>query len=211
MGHGTVTKIMTTAKPKYEIKPLDCVARRHMGAEFHVYDYMVAACKQDHVENGEVIKYNEGDPLVFYGRRWRIANAVNRSETQVDESLRKLEDAGWIISLQGPRGERMQRRTARGRHTTIEYSVLEHREYAMKHENCPEWRYDEETGEPIKPGRMAKAIERKRVTETLLKGGLKADLPNFMLDMVADGIAARKGLPAVQGNPCTVEKDDDKE
>jgi len=153
-----------------------------MDAEFRVYDYMVAACKSDP-------RYKKGDTLVFYGKRWRIANAVNRSETQVDESLAKLEDAGWIASPQGERGERKQRRTALGRQTTIEYIVREHAEFAETHD-CPPMRYDEETGEAIKPGRMAPAIERQRIRKLV-----KADLPDEWLDAAADNMAARKGLP----------------
>jgi DNA-binding PadR family transcriptional regulator len=197
-----------------DTKPVECRARRHMGAEFHVYDYLVAACKQARVVNGETIQYQPGETLVFHGRRWRIANAVNRSETQVDEALSKLESAGWIFSLQGPRGEREQRRTARGRHTTIEYQVLEHDEYAMKHENCPPMRYDEETGEPIRPGRMAKAIEYKRIRALLPD----LDLPDEFVEAIGRAMAAKKQgeelqvilTPSVQGNPCT-DKEEDKE
>lgn len=172
-------------------KPIKCHARTHMGAEFHVYDYMVAACKQDKVVDGEIVKYKPGDPLVFHGRRVRIANAVNRSLAQVDESLAKLEEKGWIISPQGARGERVQRRTERGRHTTMEYNVLEHDEYANKHDNCPGPRYDEETMKPTTPGRMAENLERewvKRLIEV-------EDFPPEFLDGIADAIAVKKGLP----------------
>ncbi len=175
----------TTARP-----PLACHARSHMGAEFHVYDYMVAACKQPQWVDGKRVEYKPGDLLVFHGRRVRIANAVNRSLAQVDESLEKLEDPGWIISLQGPRGERKQRRTQRGRQTTIEYRVLEHDEYARKHDDCPSARYDEETMKPIKPGRMAPALENERIREMV-----QADLPEEWLEAIGDSMAAKKGLP----------------
>src|SRR5258708_22706883 len=66
-------------------KPPECHARKHMGAEFFIYDYMIAACKS-------APEYKQGDPLSFHGRRVRIANAVNSSLVQLDESLHKLED-----------------------------------------------------------------------------------------------------------------------
>jgi hypothetical protein len=161
-----------------------------MDAEFRAYDYMVAACKSNP-------DYKPGDPLKFYGRRWRIANAINRSLSQVDTMLAALEDAGWITSLQGPRGERKQRQTARGRLTTIEYEVLEHDEYAMKHEDCPGQRYDEETGKPVKPGRMAKGLEYARIRKLV-----KLDLPDSWLEPIAEAMAAKRGV-AVKGNPST--------
>jgi hypothetical protein len=180
---------------KRETKPLACHARTHMGAEFFAYDYMVAACKSDP-------DYKPGNPLKFYGKRWRIANAINRSLVQVDEMLTKLEDAGWIISLQGPRGERKQRQTARGRLTTIEYEVLEHDEYAMKHEDCPGQRYDEATGKPIKPGRMAKALEYKHIRGIKDSSGFLASLPDVLVKPIAEAMAAKRGV-AVKGNPST--------
>jgi len=180
---------------KQGTKPLACHARTHMGAEFRAYDYMVAACKSDS-------NYKQGDPLKFYGKRWRLANAINRSLPQVDEMLTALEDAGWIISLQGPRPEKGRRKQRQwedsGRLTTIEYEVLEHDEYAMKHEDsCPGPRYDEATGKPIKPGRMAKALEYARIRKLV-----KLDLPDFMLEPIAEAMAAKRGA-TVKGNPFT--------
>jgi hypothetical protein len=171
-----------------------------MGAEFFAYDYMVAACKSDE-------DYHEGDRLTFYGRRWRIANAINRSTVQVDEMLGKLEDKGWIISLQGPRpekGRRKQRQTDWGKMTTIQYHLLEHAEYVFKHEDsCPGPRYDEATGQPVKPGRMAKGLEYARIRKLV-----KLDLPDFMLEPVAESMAAKRGV-AVKGNPSTTDVDKD--
>jgi hypothetical protein len=184
-----------SSKHRRDTKPLPCHARTHMGAEFFAYDYMVAACKSNP-------DYKAGEPLKFYGKRWRIANAINRSTVQVDEMLEKLEDAGWIISLQGPRGERKQRRTERGRHTTIEYQVVEHDEYAFKHEDCPGPRYDEATGKPIKPGRMAKPLEYKHIRGIQDSSGFLASLPDFMLEPIAEAMAAKRGV-AVKGNPST--------
>lgn len=182
---------MTLDRSKYEIKPLPCHARAHMGAEFLAYDYMVAACKSNP-------DYKPGDPLKFYGKRVRMANATNRGLTQVDDMLKKLEDKGWIIPLQGARGKRKQRQTPRGRMTTIEYEVLEHDEYAMKHEgSCPVPRYDEKTGKPIKPGRMPKPVEYARIRKLI-----DLDLPDFMLEPVAEAMAIKRGATVI-GNPIT--------
>jgi hypothetical protein len=191
---------MTADKPKRETKPLACHARTHMGAEFRAYDYMVAACKSNE-------EYKVGEPLKFYGKRWRLANAINRSLPQVDEMLTALEKDGWIISLQGPRPETGRRKQRQwedsGRLTTIEYEVLEHDEYAMKHEGkCPGPRYDEATGKPIKPGRMAPALEYKQIRGLKDSSGFLAWLPDVLVKPIADAMAAKRGV-AVKGNPST--------
>jgi hypothetical protein len=170
-----------------------CHARRHMDAEFRAYDYMVAACKSAKDKEGNPT-WKPGDQLSFHGTRRRIANQINRSLEQVDAALATLEAAGWLVPTgnQGPRGARKQRRWF-GRHSTVEYEVLEHEDYARTHD-CPPLRYDEETSKAVKPGRMARPIERRRVRAIPDDSGLMASLPDALADGVADAIAAKKGV-----------------
>ena len=69
-----------------------CVARRHMDAEFRLYDAMLAICK----------RYQKlGEPLPScYAKMTTLANMIDRSTEQVRVMLKKLEDAGWVEDLQ---------------------------------------------------------------------------------------------------------------
>src|SRR5579862_1673027 len=180
-------------------KELACHARRHMDAEFRVYDAMMAmaisgwnkAQATGHWPDGR--PWQPTDPLICYARVYTLANMTNRSTTQVEKALDKLESK-WAIPTTDN-----QRRKAGGRFTTFHYVMLGHGDYLAKHpDDCPALRYNPDTGAPLKPGRMAKGLERSHVRKLV---GLL--LPNSWADAVADAIAAKKSN-TVKGNPLTV-------
>lgn len=157
-------------------KPFRCVARRHMsGAMFKTYDAMVAMCK-----SGD--NYNAGDELIFYGSEHKLGNLNDRSAEQESQALDALEKAGWIVAR-----DEGQSRWRKGRWTTRQYRVLEHDEYVAAHGGCPPLRYDER-GKKVKAGRLAPALERKRIRKIL---GLER-MPDAMADHVAEVLAAAK-------------------
>jgi hypothetical protein len=145
-------------------------------AMFKTYDAMVAMCK-----SGD--DYESGDPLTFYGSERKLANLNDRSAEQESQALDALEKDGWIIAL-----DKEQGRWRKGRWTTRQYRVLEHDEYVTAHVGCPPLRYDEGTGEKLKAGRLAPALERKWIRKIL---GVER-MPDFMTDQVAEVIAAAK-------------------
>ncbi|HEY2393978.1 MAG TPA: hypothetical protein VGK22_22580 [Candidatus Angelobacter sp.] len=154
-------------------KPVKCVPRRHMqAAMFMTYDAMVAMCKS-------APDYEPGDELIYYGGTKKLANLNNRSAEQEGEALNALEEAG-IIPVDAE-----QVRFRAGRWTTDKYRVVEHDEY-VKTNTCPPLRYDA-TGKKLKPGRLARALERKWISK--ITGVL---WPDFMADAIADGIAATR-------------------
>ena len=187
---------MPDTKPEKEFA---CHARRHMDAEFRVYDAMMAVAISGWNQAKEKGKWPDGrpwaetDPLICYARVYTLANMTDRSATQVDEALDKLEGK-WAIPTTDD-----QRRKAGGKFTTYAYVMLEHADYVAKHpDHCPALRYNPDTGAPLKPGRAAKGLERSRVRKW---AGLL--LPDSWADAVADAIAAKKA-GTVQGNPLTV-------
>jgi len=169
---------------------------------FMTYDAMVAMCK-----SGD--DYEPGDELVFWGSEKTLGNLNNRSFEQESEALDALEEAGWIIPL-----EEDQTRWLKGRWTTKKYRVLEHAEYVAIHGDCPPLRYSPKTGEKLKPGRLAKGLEREWVRKLV---GLA--LPDTWADAVADAIHRKRtatdtGNPVAAGtdtgNPVAVDKDSGK-
>jgi hypothetical protein len=157
-------------------KPFTCVARRHMRpAMFVTYDAMVAMCKSDE-------DYEAGEPLIFWASEKKLANMNNRSAEQESQALAALEKDGWIVPV-----DEGQSRWRKGRWTTRKYRVLEHDEYVAAHGDCPPLLYHPKTGEKLKPGRLAPALERKWIQK--ITG---VQLPDFMADAVADAIAAKK-------------------
>src|SRR5579862_1096722 len=86
-------------------KELACHARRHMDAEFRVYDAMMAmaisgwnkAQATGHWPDGR--PWQPTDPLICYARVYTLANMTNRSTTQVEEALDKLESK-WASQQQ---------------------------------------------------------------------------------------------------------------
>ena len=187
---------MSDTKPEKEFA---CHARRHMDAEFRVYDAMMAvaisgwnkAKKAGQWPDGRT--WSEDDPLICYARVYTLANMTDRSTTQVDEALEKLEGK-WAIPTTDN-----QRRKSGGRFTTYAYTMLTHESYVAQHQHdCPALRYNPDTGETLKPGRAAKGLERSRVRKL---AGLV--MPDNWADAVANAIAAKKA-GTVQGNPLTV-------
>jgi hypothetical protein len=157
-------------------KPFTCVARRHMrAAMFMTYDAMVAMCKSDE-------DYEPGDELVFWGSEKKLGNMNNRSAEQESQALGALANEGWIIPIQTE-----QSRFSKGRWTTNKYRVVEHAEYIATHGPCPPLLYGPKTGDKLKPGRLAPALERKWIQK--ITG---VEWPDFMADAIADSIAAKK-------------------
>jgi hypothetical protein len=157
-------------------KPFTCVARRHMrAAMFMTYDAMVAMCKS-------AKNYEPGDELTSFSSEKKLANMNNRSAEQESQALAALEKDGWIIPA-----DEGQSRWRKGRWTTRKYRVLEHAEYVATHGDCPPLLYHPKTGEKLKPGRLAPALERKWIQK--ITG---VEWPDFMADAIADSIAAKK-------------------
>ncbi len=166
-------------------KVFTCVARRHMDAEFRVYDAMLAICKANQ---------KEGAPLpTCYAKTYTLANMIDRSMEQVRGALRKLENDGWIVDLH-PLAQRRQRR---GIFSTAEYRVLEHDEYVSSHpKSCPALRYDPATGEKLKPGEATTALGRYNIR----KMARLAEMPDCWADAVREMLVEK----ADTGNPVAV-------
>jgi hypothetical protein len=176
-----------------------CHAKRHMDAEYRVYDTMLAMARKGWNEakaagswpDGR--KWNESDPLICYAKVYTLANMIDRSTEQVNEAISKLEGK-WAIPTTD-----QQRRKGRGQFTTYEYRMVEHDEYSAAHpEDCPTLRYDPETGEKLKAGRLAKGLERQWIHKLI-----GAVLPNTWTDAIASAMRAKKE-GTVTGNPVTV-------
>jgi hypothetical protein len=144
---------------------------------FVTYDAMLAMCKSD--KEGIL----PGEPLIFWGSEKKLANMNNRSAQQESEALDALEKAGWIVAVDDGKP-----RWKKGRWTTRQYRVLEHDEYMAAHGGCPPLRYDEETGEKLKAGRLAPALERIWIRKILRL----ERMPDWMADQAAYTIAAKK-------------------
>ena len=86
----------STDKPKI----FACVARRHLDAEFRVYDAMLAICKSAETKLKESGKWKDGDPLpTCYAQLTTLAEMIDRSREQVRAQLEKLEQSGWVVDL----------------------------------------------------------------------------------------------------------------
>jgi len=167
-----------------------CVARRHMGAEFRLYDAMLAIVMAAKDTTG----WEPGEPLpTCYAKTATLANMIDRSMEQVRVMAAMLESAGWIVDLNAME----RRRNMRGKYLTVNYRVLTHEEYAATYPDCcPALRYDPETGEPIKPGQLAPGLVRENVRRMIRV----EEFPEEWLDAIADAIAARKTKSST-GNP----------
>jgi hypothetical protein len=171
-----------------------------MDAEFRVYDAMMAVAKAGWSKAKQAGQWPDGrpwkesDPLICYARVYTLANMTDRSIEQVDEAIGKLEGKTWAICT-----TQKQRRKWGGKFTTYEYQMLTHEDYVAAHpDDCPELRYNPETGDKLKPGRLAKGLERRWVRKM---AGFA--LPDSWADAVADAIASKKAGTAT-GNPVAV-------
>lgn len=186
-------------------KAFKCVARRHMDAEFRVYDAMMAIVMHAANELKETGKWNDGDPLpTCYAESATLANMVDRSKVQVAAQLEKLEESGWIVDLH-PEGRQRRRK---GDFTSTEYRVLTHAEYVPAYPDaCPALRYNPTDGKLIQQGKAAPALRRLNVHRILKRKGLDATLYDFMADEIADAIENKKAMTvnpvqaAKTGNP----------
>jgi hypothetical protein len=164
-----------------------------MDAEFRVYDAMLAICKSAAQKLKREGKWKDGDPLPdCYARIGSLCNMVDRNRSTVIDQIKRLEASGWIISRNptNSAGKKVRRRDALGRESSDLWKVIEHDEYTAQH-GCPPLRFDE-SGLPLKAGRMPPAIERENVRRILGSAGLEATLPDEFADGIADAIAARR-------------------
>lgn len=172
------------------LKPADtkltCVARRHMTpATFVTYDAMLASCKSNE-------KYKPGDPLIFWGSEYTLANLNNRGKDAESDALDRLESDGWIISTQA--GQR--RKDHAGTFTTNEWRVVEHDEWARTHGACPGPRYVkvETKWKPVTPGTLPRSLETANIRKYLQASGLTfvGELGGQLLDGVVDMVRAKR-------------------
>lgn len=170
----------TTDKPDFI-----CVARRHMDAEFRVYDAMLAIAKA-HTKPGQ--------PLAdCYARIGTLCNMVDRNRSTVTDQIRKLEATGWIISRNptNAAGQKMRRKDPLGRESSDSWKVVEHEEYSAQH-GCPALRFDE-SGRPLEAGRMPPKIERTNIVRMLAGLGLEViNMPPALADTMANAIAEKR-------------------
>lgn len=121
-----------------------CVARRHMDAEFRVYDAMLAICKAAAQKLKAEGKWKDGDPLpTCYARTTTLCNMINRTRRPVFDLLQKLEATGWIVDTNP---ERQRRRN--GTFSSNEYRIVEHADFLIAHpHSCPPllYGYEEES------------------------------------------------------------------
>lgn len=172
-----------------------CSAQRHMDIEFFAYNSMLATAKA-----GQNKREGEGKPrgeLIYSGSIFKLANKINRTDTQTSKAVEKLVHAGWLVVIQE------QRRNALGVWSTAQYRVVEHSEFARTHE-CPPEKYVKVKGERwtlAKPGKAAPGLRRANMRRLV-----KLDLPDAWLDMLADAIEAKKAerARADTGNPVPV-------
>lgn len=180
------------------ITEFPCVARRHMDAEFRLYDAMLAIAKAGANERKAKGEWKLGDPLRCYAKETTLANMIDRSVTQVRDMLRKLD--GWVISTHDDR-----RRKRAGNYTTNEWRIVEHDEFAANHpDSCPALLYHPETGAKLKPGELAIGLARAKVRKIPDSTGFMASLPDPMADMIVNAIRERKanvGNPIVDAEP----------
>lgn len=169
-----------------------------MDAEFRLYDVMIAICK--HYQKA-------GAPLpTCYAKMTTLANKTNRSTEQVRSMLRELEKAGWVENLHPGK-----RRGKRGRWESVDYRVLEHEDFLKAHpDSCPPNRYDPETDELIRPGKVPPALGRTNVRRMLGPAGTQDALPEVLVEVVRQAMAERTatGNPVpvtTTGNPVPVE------
>jgi hypothetical protein len=181
-------------------KEFACHARRHMDAEFRVYDAMMAMAisgwnkAQATGQWPDGRAWKETDPLICYAKEYTLANATDLSTAQVANLIGKLEADKWAI----PTTDK-QRRRAGGVFTTFAYVMIPHEEYVPSNPGkCPPLRYNPATGEKLKAGRLVKGLERlwvRKLTSYLFGSG---SLPDAMADAVGDAIAAKKAGTATR-------------
>jgi len=175
-----------------------CTAQRHMDIEFFAYNSMLATAKA-----GQKKRIAEGKPpgeLTYSGSIFKLANKINRSDTQTTKAVEKLIRSGWLVLIQD------QRRNSRGGWSTAEYRIVEHEEYARTHpHDCPPEKYIKVKGDRwalAKPGKAAPGLRRANARKLL-----PHDLPDAWLDMLADALEAKKAERACNradtGNPTT--------
>jgi hypothetical protein len=175
-------------KPDSTPEQFLCHAKRHMGAEFVLYDTMFAMAKAGWnraKKNGtwpDGREWRETDPLICYAKRYNLANAINRTSSTVTNMAEALEKDGWIIPTHS--GQRRRQ----GEWASNEFLIITHADYERAHDTCPALRYNPDTGQPFQRGDLNAALGRYNVKQL---AGLE-EMPDWMAEVVRQVMAGRK-------------------